>query len=653
MKYYQVKDRKSRKKDHKWQILAWRVDSLYDKLQQFYGTQELVLKANKLDAMDFMSSAALPERVLALRRILTEDPTISLLPRLEDLALEITALEGIFSELYTRKQIEEDLHHSIQQKMDEKHNEYIQEIKLQILQEQKHSPENAQTLKKLGRLEMMESISLSKSVLDRLRPAAFSELMGQDKAIKALVAKLNTPYPQHMILYGPPGVGKTSCARLALELAREKEQSCFSKEAPFIEVDATTLRWDPRESTNPLLGSVHDPIYQGARKDLAEEGIPEPKPGLVCDAHGGILFIDEIGEMDPALQNKLLKVLEDKRVTFESAYYDPHNERIPRYIKLMFEQGVPADFVLIGATTRGPEAINPALRSRCMEVFFEALKAEDIQKIVSLAAAKLGIEIQAGVKELISYYADDGRSANKLLVEAYSIALNKNQNQAGSSLKVSTEEVYQAIQNSRITLSIDHKASESAEVGKIFGLGAYGYRGRLMEIEAVAFPAEPKGEGRVRFNDTAGSMARDSVFNAASVIRGEFGESIYNYDLHINFIGGGQVDGPSAGAAIYLAILSAIKGIGIWQDIAVTGEISIRGRVKAVGGLHEKIHAARQAGIKKILIPYDNHEELSAHDMGIEIIPIASIGEAYSHVLEAPPSKKPDVTGKAPHCRTS
>jgi hypothetical protein len=308
VKYYRLKGKN--RKEAKQSGLAWRVDSLYNELQQFYGTQELVLKANKLDAIELMNSASLGERILALRRILSEDPTISILPHSQDLASEISELEDLFSELYTRRLIEEDLHHSIQQKMDEKHNEYIQEIKLQILKEQKSSPENAQTLKKLGRLEKMESISLSKSALDQLRPASFSEIIGQDKAIKALVAKLNTPYPQHMILYGPPGVGKTSCARLALELAKEKESSCFSKEAPFIEVDGTTLRWDPRESTNPLLGSVHDPIYQGARKDLAEEGIPEPKPGLVSEAHGGILFIDEIGEIDAALQNKLLKVKE-------------------------------------------------------------------------------------------------------------------------------------------------------------------------------------------------------------------------------------------------------------------------------------------------------------------------------------------------------
>jgi len=119
-----------------------------------------------------------------------------------------------------------------------------------------------------------------------------------------------------------PGVGKTTVARLVLEEARNLKFTPFEKSAKFVEVDGTTLRWDPREVTNPLLGSVHDPIYQGAKRDLAESGIPEPKLGLVTEAHGGVLFIDEIGEMDPILLSKLLKVLEDKRVHFDSSYYD-------------------------------------------------------------------------------------------------------------------------------------------------------------------------------------------------------------------------------------------------------------------------------------------------------------------------------------------
>ena len=211
-----------------------------------------------------------------------------------------------------------------------------------------------------------------------LRPKTLDQVVGQESAIKALIAKLASPYPQHVILYGPPGVGKTTVARLALELAKARPHAPFAAAAPFVEAAGTTLRWDDRETTNPLLGSVHDPIYQGARRDFADSAVPEPKLGLVTRAHGGVLFIDEIGEMDPAMQTRLLKVLEDKRVTFESSYYDENDPNVPAYVKKLFRDGAPADFMLIGATTRDPEAIDAAIRSRCAAVYFEPLTQAQI-----------------------------------------------------------------------------------------------------------------------------------------------------------------------------------------------------------------------------------------------------------------------------------
>jgi len=417
-----------------------------------------------------------------------------------------------------------------------------------------------------------------------------------------------------------------------LEIIRGRQQNPFGENAPFVEVDGTTLRWDPRESTNPLLGSVHDPIYQGARRELAEDGIPEPKLGLVSEAHGGILFIDEIGEMDQLLQNKLLKVMEDKRVYFESSYYDPHDERIPRYIKRIFEDGVPADFVLIAATTRSKEEISPAFRSRCMEIFFEPLNAEQIETIVEMSARKLQIEIEPGVAQAIGNYTNDGRGANKVLVDAYALALNEEPNK-NHPLVVTCNHIYQAIQSSRLTQPVYARAGHKPEIGRVFGLGVYGYQGGLIELEAVAFPAETAGQGTIRFNDAAGSMARDSVFNAASVLRQATGKNLKDYDLHINVVGGGKVDGPSAGVAIYLAILSAIEQKLACQDVAVSGELSIRGQVKAVGGLSEKLHGARQAGIRKVLIPAENIGDVPLQMDGLEIIPIKDIQDAITHVF--------------------
>src|SRR5690606_17744575 len=106
--------------------------------------------------------------------------------------------------------------------------------------------------------------------------------------------------------------------------AKKQKQTPFKNDAVFIELDATTARFDERGIADPLIGSVHDPIYQGAGA-MGQAGIPQPKQGAVTNAHGGILFIDEIGELHPIQMNKLLKVLEDRKVFLESAYYSAEN----------------------------------------------------------------------------------------------------------------------------------------------------------------------------------------------------------------------------------------------------------------------------------------------------------------------------------------
>jgi len=480
----------------------------------------------------------------------------------------------------------------------------------------------------------MEEISLTQSVMELLRPAELAEIVGQERAVKSLQAKLSSPYPQHLLLYGPPGVGKTTAARLVLEAARATKYTPFAEDAPFVETDGTTLRWDPRDITNPLLGSVHDPIYQGARRDLADSGVPEPKPGLVTDAHGGILFIDEIGEMDEMLQNKLLKVLEDKRAYFESAYYDPTDETVPKYIQKLFKEGAPADFVLIGATTRDAGYINPALRSRCAEIYFEPLTPKHIEKIVDNAAVKLKAGLAEGVAALISEYTIEGRKAINILADAYSLALQRTEGEVMEDLIITKADIYEVAQVSRLSPFITKKASDKGEVGKVFGLGVAGFLGSVIEIEAVAFKAHEKDKGTVRFNETAGSMAKDSVFNAASVVRKVTGEDIHDYDIHINVIGGGNIDGPSAGMAILAALVSAITGKKIRQNVAVTGEISIQGMVRPVGGVFEKAYGAKQAGITTLLIPKENDKDIPKEHLGLDIHPVTTAEEAFALLFE-------------------
>ena len=613
--------------------LKRQVAALYGLYTGVLGAEKVVLKAGKLGALDLMRSARLDERVLALQKLVFEDPTLDQLPALQDIPGILGEIEDELADLCARRTVEDRIEKKIAEKMEERHQEYVQEIRTQVIKEESPANvENPQTLKKYAQLEKLETRKLTRSAMELLRPSTLDEIIGQERAVEALRAKLASPYPQHLILYGPPGVGKTTAARLVLEEAKKAKGTPFAQEAPFVEVDGTTLRWDPRDVTNPLLGSVHDPIYQGARRDLADSGVPEPKPGLVTEAHGGILFIDEIGEMDPMLQNKLLKVLEDKRVFFDSAYYDPSDSSIPKYIKKLFEEGAPADFILIGATTRDASDITPAVRSRCAEIYFEPLTPKHIQEIVYNAAVKLAVAIEPEVPQLISDYTIEGRKAVNILSDAYSMALMR-VGQDQQLVSITKEDVYRVAQVSRLSPYVTRKATVALEVGKVFGLGVSGYLGSVLEIEAVAFPAE-KGKGSIRFNDTAGSMAKDSVFNAAAVVRKLTGQDLASYDLHVNIIGGGRIDGPSAGTAIVSAIISAVTGKPIRQDVAITGEISIQGRVKAVGGVFEKAYGAKQAGIVTMIIPQENKADIPEEHLGLIIRPVVTVEEAMAILFD-------------------
>ena len=609
------------------------IDALYSILADEAGSDRLVIKAGKMDAMRLMRSPVRGERVLALERIVYENPTIERVPTESEIPAILVELSERIADIMARRSMEDKIEQKIQEKLEENHQDYVQDIRLQVLKDEKSAIESPQAAKKREELEALEKVHLTQSVMELLRPKTLEEVVGQERAVKALASKLASPYPQHLLLYGPPGVGKTTAARIVLEAVKKEAHSPFAENAPFVETDGTTLRWDSRDMTNPLLGSVHDPIYQGARRDLADGGIPEPKPGMVTEAHGGILFIDEIGEMDEMLQNKLLKVLEDKRAFFESAYYDHTDEKVPPYIRKLFEEGAPADFVLIGATTRDASHVNPALRSRCTEIYFEPLTPKHIEEIVQNAAKKLKVEVAEEVVRLISEYTTEGRKAINILADAYSLALSRTKE--GEDVKISKADIYEVAQVSRLYQFVTKKASKKPEVGHVFGLGVAGFLGSVIEIEAVVFPAEEKGKGQVRFNETAGSMAKDSVFNAASVLRHLTGKSIHDYDVHINVIGGGNIDGPSAGTAILAALVSAVTEKPLRQDVAVTGEISLAGRVRPVGGVFEKAYGAKQAGIRTLVIPKENDKDIPEGHLGLDIHAVETAEEAFA-VLFAP-----------------
>ncbi|MDV4150921.1 ATP-dependent protease LonB [Clostridium sp. AL.422] len=491
-----------------------------------------------------------------------------------------------------------------------------------------------ENVKEMDKLKKMRSIQLTQPLTEKSRPTSFDEIIGQEDGIKALKAALCGPNPQHVIIYGPPGVGKTAAARLVLEEAKKFTKSPFKKDAKFIEIDATTIRFDERGIADPLIGSVHDPIYQGAGS-LGIAGIPQPKPGAVTKAHGGILFMDEIGELHHIELNKLLKVLEDRKVFLDSAYYSSENPNMPDYIKEIFDNGLPADFRLIGATTRSPEEIVPAIRSRCVEIFFRSLHSDEIKIIAKNAALKVGLKIDEESLQLISKYCTNGRDVVNLVQLSSGIAINENR------VDINIDDIQWVIENGNYTQIPDKKIKEKSEIGVVNGLAVHGANiGILMEVEATAKKVNHrlgnlKVTGIIEEEEISNSnrkvkrksTAYSSVQNVLTVLNNIFNLECENYDIHINIPGGMPVDGPSAGITIATAIYSAICKVKINNKVAMTGEISLLGEVKPIGGVNAKIYAAKKAGATKVIIPDENWRDNFRDIEGVNVIAVNNLKE--------------------------
>ncbi|OYD08292.1 ATP-dependent protease LonB [Paludifilum halophilum] len=500
-------------------------------------------------------------------------------------------------------------------------------------QQSNRSAVDRESRKEMDKLRKMRTVSLTEPLSEKTRPSSFEEIVGQREGIRALKAALCGPNPQHVLIYGPPGIGKTAAARVVLEEAKKNPQSPFNHGSKFVELDATTARFDERGIADPLIGSVHDPIYQGAGS-MGMAGIPQPKPGAVSKAHGGVLFIDEIGELHPIQMNKLLKVLEDRKVFFESAYYSPEDTNTPSHIHDIFQNGLPADFRMVGATTRTPEEIPPAIRSRCMEIYFRPLLPEEIARVARQAIERIHFSHEEKAIQVIQKYATNGREAINIVQTAGGLALTEDRKE------IKAADIEWVVHSSQLVPRPDKKVPDSAQPGLVNGLAVYGPNmGALLEIEVTAVPVKRGTEGSIRITGMvdeeelggAGqrtlrrkSMARSSLENVLTVLR-RTDIDPYAYHLHVNFPGGIPLDGPSAGVTMATAIYSAIKGLPVDNRLAMTGELSIHGKVKPVGGVVAKVEAAKQAGAKRVLIPEDNMQALFEDWEDIQVIPVNQV----------------------------
>jgi ATP-dependent Lon protease len=210
--------------------------------------------------------------------------------------------------------------------------------------------------------------------------------------------------------------------------------------------------------------------------------------------------------------------------------------------------------------------------------------------------------------------------------------------------KILISDIEWVLNNGQYSPRPDRKVNDEALVGYVNGLAVYGPNiGTLLEIEATAtFVGKRKGKisitGIVEEEEIGSregrtikrkSMAKGSVENVVTVLKKYIDTDTSNYDIHLNFPGGTPVDGPSAGISIATAIYSAIHNIPIDNKVAMTGEVSIRGKVMPIGGVVAKVEAAMQAGVERVIIPKDNWQHIFK-DYAVEVIPVDNVNEVIN-----------------------
>lgn len=265
------------------------------------------------------------------------------------------------------------------------------------------------------------------------RPQSLTDIIGQDEAIELMLLLLDSDLPLNLILYGPPGVGKTTAARAVFAHLQNSKISRLHSNSPFIEADGTALITDKHNNISQLLGHFSSATYRSSSVHAQETGFPDFYPGLVSKAHGGVLFIDEIGEMDTANYNNLLKVIEDGKVSssmlggsIRGPREDGEETHFDEAELSLIKNGVPARFILIGATNKNPSELPRNFASRFVTISFKSLSNLDRRRMVRDTAARVGMGITESAIEIISnFQSNQGREFVSVLTAAYSSALRR------------------------------------------------------------------------------------------------------------------------------------------------------------------------------------------------------------------------------------
>ena len=426
---------------------------------------------------------------------------------------------------------------------------------------------------------------------------------------------------------------------------------------PFVEATAA--------HSGALLGDVrHDP-FQSAGLETPPHQLVEA--GAIHRAHKGVLYIDEINTLNLPSQQHLLTAIQEKKFQITG-----QSER--SFGAMVKTEPVPCDFILVSAGNLDAlKGMHPALRSRIRgygyEVYLRShmndtyenreklirFVAQEVQKDKKIphfdrdAVAEVIHEAQrrAGRKGKLSLRLRElgglVRTAGDLAYEDHSSLVNQDH-------VIAAKKVAKSLEQQVVERAIDHQKdyrsfkTSGKEIGAVNGLAVHTadpsmseFAGLVLPIVAEVTPAGSQSEGKVIATGKLGEIARESVLNISAIIKKYIGRDISKHDIHIQFIGTYEgVEGDSASVSVITAVISAMEGIPVKQNVAMTGSLSIRGTVLPIGGVTAKVEAAALAGIKMVLIPKSNLQDVlieKKFEDKIKVVPVGTLPEVIDHAL--------------------
>jgi ATP-dependent Lon protease len=422
------------------------------------------------------------------------------------------------------------------------------------------------------------------------------------------------------------------------------------KKAPYM--DATGAH------AGALLGDVrHDPFQSGGLETPSHERV---ECGSIHKAHKGVLFIDEVNTLRLESQQSLLTALQEGEYPITG-----QSERSSG--ALVRTEPVPCSFIMIAAgNLDAVQGMHPALRSRIKGYGYEVYMRDTMDDTLENRNKLINFVAQEVVRDgKIPHFTSD--AVAELMREAKRRAGRKGHltlmlRDLGGLIRVSGDvaraegasltDARHVLQAKKMARSVEQQLadrymerrkdysmfhSSGDEVGRVNGLAVMGDSGIVLPIMAEITPAQSKEEGKIIATGKLQEIAKEAVTNVSVLIKKFLGEDITNKDVHIQFIGTYEgVEGDSASISIATAVISALEGVPVKQNVAMTGSLSVRGDVLPVGGVTQKIEAAAQAGIKTVLIPKSNMGDVLIDESikgKIEIIPVSTIGEVFEYAM--------------------